>query len=46
MEKYSIVPVYRHYEIYINGKFYCTADDLKEAAREVEDYENAHALVG
>ena len=29
-----------YYEVYINGKFYCTADTHEEAAREVEDYFN------
>lgn len=46
MDKYNIIPIHGHYEIYINGKFYCTADDLNEAAREIEDYEREHALVG
>ena len=28
-----------HFVVYINGKFYCTADDEKEAAQEVAEYE-------
>lgn len=44
-EKYSVIPVRGHYEIYIDGRFYCTTDDLNEAAKEIEDYEMAHALV-
>lgn len=30
-----------HYEIIINGKFYCSADTLPEAEREIEDYISA-----
>lgn len=44
MESYEIVPVCGHYEVYINGKFYCTADDLNEAAREIEDYKKEHQI--
>lgn len=36
--KYNIQWKYGHYEVYINGKFYCSADTPEEAAREVEDY--------
>ena len=35
---YKIQPARGHFEVYINGKFYCSADDWKEAVREVEDY--------
>jgi hypothetical protein len=35
---YHIQRKYDHYEVYINGKFYCTADNHEEAAREVEEY--------
>lgn len=27
-----------HFEVYINGKFYCTADSEKEAIREIQNY--------
>lgn len=27
-----------YFVVYINGKFYCTADNEKEAAQEVEGY--------
>lgn len=27
-----------HFEVYINGKFYCSADNEKEAAIEIENY--------
>lgn len=36
---YKIVNVRGHYEIYINGKFYCSADNMKEATKELERYE-------
>ena len=35
---YKIQPARGHFEVYINGKFYCSADDWKEATKEVEDY--------
>lgn len=38
MVSYKIKRKYDHYEVYINGKFYCTADTQEEAAREVEEY--------
>lgn len=38
MVKYKIKRKYDHYEVYINGKFYCSADTHEEAAREVESY--------
>lgn len=28
-----------HYNVYINGAFYCTADKLSEAIKEIEEYE-------
>ena len=34
-----------HCEVYIDGKFYCTADSWNEAVREVEEYEAEHACV-
>lgn len=36
--KYYIKRKHNHYEVYINGKFYCSADTHEEAAREVEEY--------
>lgn len=35
---YDIQRYKEHFVVYINGKFYCTADDHKEAAAEVEKY--------
>lgn len=34
---YDIVPVRGHYEVYINGEFYCSADNMTEAAKEIEN---------
>lgn len=36
---YQIVSNKGHYEIYINGNFYCSADTYAEAIREVEDFQ-------
>lgn len=36
---YKIVPKHGHYEVYIDGKFYCSADTMNEAAKEIEGYE-------
>lgn len=36
---YKIVPNHGHYEVYIDGKFYCSADTMNEAAKEIEKYE-------
>ena len=33
---YEIKLTNQHYEIYINGKFYCSVDDIHEAEREIE----------
>ena len=27
-----------HFEVYINGKFYCTADNESEAVSEIQNY--------
>ena len=34
MVKYKIKRKYDHYEVYINGKFYCSVDTTEEAVRE------------
>lgn len=33
---YEVKQVHGHYEIYINGKFYCTADNMTEVEEELE----------
>ena len=35
---YNIIPYYGHYQVYINGKFFCSADTFSEAAKEVENF--------
>ena len=35
---YKIVPDRGHLIVYIEGKFYCTADDWTEAEREIRNY--------
>lgn len=38
MINYKIIPNNGHYEAWINGKFYCSADTMREAIKEVQDY--------
>lgn len=35
---YKIIRVYGHYEVHINGKFYCSADTMREATQEIDEY--------
>lgn len=35
---YKIRPERGHFEVYINGKFYCSADNIREAIKEIENY--------
>ena len=35
---YEITPVAGHYDVYIDGEFYCSADSHSEAKDEVEKY--------
>ena len=36
----SITPTRGYYTVYINGKFYCSADTWPEAIREIEEYQS------
>lgn len=36
MEEYNIIQTRGHFEVYYNGKFFCSADTMIEAAREIE----------
>lgn len=36
--EYEIMRSKGHYEIFINGNFYCTADSYPEAEREIKNY--------
>lgn len=35
---YAIKPDRGHFVVHINGRFYCTVDNMREAVKEVEDY--------
>lgn len=35
---YKIVPDRQHLKVYIEGKFYCTVDNWKEADEEIQNY--------
>ena len=35
---YKIEPKRGHFEVYINGKFYCATDNFREAIIEIENY--------
>ena len=35
---YKIVPIRGHYEVHVNGKFYCSADTWREADEEIRKY--------
>lgn len=39
-ESYDIIKTRDHYKVYINGEFYCTADNIVEAANEISKYES------
>lgn len=34
-----------HYVIYIDGEFYCTADDIREVKREIENLKEKKEIV-
>lgn len=38
----EIVPVYEHYEVHVDGEFYCSAETFSEAKQDVEDYIDSH----
>lgn len=35
---YEVIKKSGHYEVYIEDKFYCSADDLDEAFKELKSY--------
>ena len=35
---YKNIPKYGHYEVHVNGRFYCSADTFHEAVKEAEEY--------
>lgn len=38
MVEYKIEHKDQHYELYINGRFYCSTDTIEEAVEEMEAY--------
>lgn len=36
-DEYRIVKHGDHYDVFVNGYFYCSADTIQEAAKEIED---------
>lgn len=38
MHEYDIVANKGHYDVYVDGQLYCTADSWSEAIREVDEY--------
>ena len=42
--EYTIKAERGYFNVYINGKFYCTADTWTEAVMEAEDYLYSRAL--
>ena len=35
---YKITPKKGHFEVYIDGQFYCSADKWSEAVKEIQNY--------
>lgn len=42
---YEIKFIHGHYEVYINGEFYCSADNIAEAENEIEALVNNTKLM-
>lgn len=42
---YKIVYHYGHCDVYIDGEFYCSADNEDEALREISKYEYSHDCI-
>lgn len=34
----EIIPVMEHFEVHINGAFYCSVDSRREAKEEIDNY--------
>ena len=44
--EYDIKPIHGHFEVYVNGKFYCTTDTMAEAMEEIEKaFDNTKLMV-
>lgn len=40
-DEYRIVNHNGHYDVYVNGFFYCSADTIEEAANDIEELKAA-----
>ena len=40
MDKYDIIKVRGHYEVYLHGKFICSGDTETEVESEIQAYES------
>ena len=38
--EYDVIATRGHYEVYCDGKFFCSADTFMEAVKEIEDEKN------
>ena len=38
-DNFNIIPNNGHYDVYIDGMFYCSADSMAEVAKEIENWE-------
>lgn len=45
MDIFEIRPVREHFEVYLDGKFICSADTESEAEREIKNYCEALGFV-
>lgn len=40
--EYEIIAVRNYFEVHINGRFYCTADNEIEAMQDIKNYERTN----
>lgn len=43
-DDYMIVPRYDHFDVLIDGEFYCSADTMQEAMEDVDQYYKDHPI--
>ena len=41
---YMIFPRYDHFDVLIDGEFYCSADTMQEAMEELDQYYKDHPI--
>lgn len=41
---YKIKPYKGHLVVYIDGEFYCTADNMKEVEKEIKEYKQKRSV--